>query len=101
MLNLKDKLKYLKKQAHKRGLKIRKDKRLARSPYRAMHPLAGKTLKQPYINRCITYEPRTKHKIRRLVLDTNHELWEFDKMRQGWSYEKAHKFANRKQRTLI
>jgi hypothetical protein len=101
MMNLKEQLNYLRKKAHERGLKIRKDRRLIKTPYIAMHPYAGRELKQPFIKKHITYQPDLERRKRKLVMDVNHELIEYDLMKKGWKYKKAHKLANRKQRTLI
>ena len=95
----KEKLRYLKIKAQERGLKVRQDKRLTKTPWAAMHPLAGGVLKQPFIKKSVTFDPDLPR--RKIIMNINHELFEHDKMKIGWSYKKAHKFANRKQRTLI
>lgn len=100
MSTLKEQFNTLKKEARKRGLKIKKDKRLNNCPYRAMHKYAGIELGQPYIKDAITYTPKTAKNKKRLVMDTRHELIEFDHMRKGLKYKQAHKIANRKQRTV-
>lgn len=100
MATIKEQLKELKKAAKKRGLKIRKDKRLRNTPYRAMNPMAAKELKQPCPPKTITYGIMACYPKRRLPLDIRHEIIEYDEMRKGKKYRTAHKIANRKQRDL-
>jgi hypothetical protein len=95
-----EKLDHLKEEAKKRGLRIRKDRRLTKTPYVAMHEYAGKELKQPYIKGTITYEPQSLRRKHKLCMDLNHEIIEYDLMRKGKRYKPAHKVANRKQRTF-
>jgi len=96
----KDKLNFLKKEAARRGLKIKKDKRLTKTPYRASHPLVEDMIGVKNKGKFITYEPRTERNKRRLVMDINHEICEFDLMKKGYSYRHAHKISNRKQRKI-
>ena len=98
-LTVREKLATVRSKASARNLKIRKDRRLVKTPYRAMNEYAGKELKQPYTKGCITYSPHTRSK-KTLAMDLNHEIIEFDKMKKGWRYKRAHKLANRKQRTF-
>jgi hypothetical protein len=96
---LKEQMEYLERMAHKRHLKIRKDKRLTKTPYTASNPQAAKYLGIPCVKNCISLSPRSERPLRRKVQDTRHELLELGKMNKGWSYHKAHLFANRFQRT--
>ena len=98
MTTLSEQLKLLRREAHKRGLGVRQDKRLTKSKFRAMQPYAGRELDEPYVEDAITFEPKSKRKLKRLVVDVNHEIREFDKQKCGWKYKRAHKFANSKQR---
>ena len=99
-LTSEEKLRLVKEQAKQRGLKVRFDKRLRKTPYRAMNPHAGKELEQPFIKKTLTYGPRSKTSKHKMCMDLNHENIEDYKMKQGWCYEVAHKFANRKQRNF-
>ena len=98
-LTIREKLATVRRKASARKLKIRKDRRLLQTPYRAMNEFAGKELKQPHIKGYITYSPQIKTK-KMLVMDLNHEIIEYDKMKKGWKYKRAHKLANRKQRSF-
>ena len=106
MVTLKQRIINVKRAARKRGLGISADKRLSTTPYRAMNPRAARELKQPTIRRACTYDPRfsdpngCKSKQKMFVLDTSHELIEFDEMGKGKRYKTAHKIANRKQRSF-
>jgi hypothetical protein len=95
-VSLKSQFSELKQAAKERGLKIAKDKRLKKTPYIAMQPKAAKELNQPYKKKTITH---CGQKLRKLVMDVRHEIIEYDKMKRGWKYKAAHKFANRKQNT--
>jgi hypothetical protein len=97
---IKEKLRYLKQEAKKRGLKIRKDKRLTKTLYAAMHQYAGEELNQPYIKGVITYEPKSLRNRNKFCMDINHEIIEYDLMHKGKRYKYAHKIANRKQRSF-
>lgn len=90
----------LRQAAKRRGLRVCRDPRLAKTPYRAMHPRAAKVLKQPCRKRTIGYILSSRRPKSRMVLDVRHELIEYDKMQQGWSYARAHAYANRKQRDV-
>lgn len=98
MQSLKQKELYIKQEAKKRNLKIKQDKRLTKTPYRAMQPFAGKELDQPYIKNHITYEPKSKKNKGKLLMDLNHEIIEYDLMKKKLPYHKAHKISNKKQR---
>jgi hypothetical protein len=100
MMTLKERELYVKREAKKRNLKIRVDKRLNKTPYRAMQPFAAIELKQPFIKKYITYAPYLKKRKRTLIMDIHHEILEYDKMKKKWRYRKAHSFANRKQRSF-
>lgn len=105
IVTLKEQETQLKKAAKKRGLKIRADKRLHHTPYRAMHKYAAIELKQPHIKKTITYDPnysgyKGKNGKKCLVMDIRHEIIEYDAMKGGKKYKTAHKKANRKQRTI-
>lgn len=73
-----------------------------------MNPRAAKLLKQKCPKNTITYDPRLDDTLREKVLDTRHELIEhkvIGKLRRKGVprdrlYPRAHKIANRKQRTV-
>jgi hypothetical protein len=100
-------MEHLKNEAKKRGLKIRKDEKLKETPYRAAHPrVQFKTgLKRKGL---ITYDPSVVKTKKKLVMDTRHEIIEYDKMgqlmrkghNQNSAYKIAHKKANREQRNI-
>ena len=105
---LKQQFKDIRKAAKKSGLSVRKDSRLKKSPYRAMNPRAAKLLKQPCPPRALTYDPRLDDTMREKVLDIRHELIEHKEIGRlekkgvprNKRYPKAHRVANRKQRTI-
>ena len=100
MINLTEQEKALRLMAKRRGLKVRPDKRLRLTPFRAMHPRAAKELDQPCPKATITYDPRIVTTRRKRVMDIRHEIIENDEMGKGKRYKSAHKVANRKQRTI-
>ena len=79
---------------------IRKDTRLAKTPFRAMNPRAGRVLGMPYMPKAITYGVRSQSPLKRRVMDIRHEIIEFDEMGKGKEYKTAHRIANRKQRIV-
>lgn len=99
MSELRDELKSLKRVAHKQGLGVQKDKRLSQTPYAAMNDLAGKELNMPHRKKAITYDPTCHKALRKRVMDIRHELIERPLMKKGMRYKRAHKIANRKQRS--
>jgi len=95
------KLKLLRKEAKKRGLKIAVDKRLNNTPYRAAHPKSDKYVNDIVVRKnAITVAPFVARNKKKMAMDVNHELFEFDKAKKGWGYKKAHTYANRKQRNF-
>ncbi len=90
----------LRRAARERGLGVRKDKRLDASPYRAAHPRLKGQVDVPIKKKCITYGTHSEKPLKKKVMDLRHELHEWDKRGQGWKYPAAHRFANRKQRTV-
>lgn len=106
-MKLKQQFEVLKKEAHKRGLVIREDKRLTKTPYRACHPLVAPITGIKTKN-LIGLDPKHCKPLRRKVLDSRHELQEMDKMKlllkKGYSVKRAykigHKYANRHQRDV-
>ncbi len=99
--SLKEQEYQLRQAAKRRGLRVRKDPRLAKTPYRAMNPRAARELHQPCPPRTITYILSKRRPKSRKVLDIRHEIREFDRMGLGWKYRKAHRDANRKQRDVL
>ena len=100
MIPLKEQEEQLKQAAKKRGLIIKKDKSLTKTPYRAMNPHAARELKQNCPKNAITYDPKRIKTKRMKVMDLRHEIIEFDEMCKGKKYKTAHKKANRFQRTI-
>jgi len=102
---LDDQFKHLRNEAKKRGLVIRKDERLEKTPYRAAHPFVEFRTGLKHTGR-IDYDPKHVNSKRELVMDVRHEIIEYDKMgklkRKGYSDERAfkvaHNLANKKQR---
>ena len=98
--SLREQDRILNEAAKRRGLKCRKDARLTKTPYVAMHPLAAIATNSPCPPKTVTYDPK------------RHEIIEYDGMKkdsqgkkltkaQWWRiYQKNHKIANRKQRTI-
>jgi hypothetical protein len=100
-VSLKKQEQYLRKQAKKRGLKIRHTPSLNSTPYRAMHPCASKELGIKNPKNTIGYTKYSERPKRRFVMDLRHELIEYDLMKnKKYKYKKAHKIANRKQRSV-
>ena len=100
MPSLKEQEKELREAAKARGLKVRNSKALAKTPYRAMNPLAAKELGMRCPKNAILLGPRACRTKKREVMDLRHELVEVDEMRKGKPYKTAHLIANRKQRTV-
>jgi hypothetical protein len=104
-MTLKKQFEVLKKEAHKRGLKIRKDKRLTPTKYRANHPLVSEIVGFE-VKGSIGYDPKHCKTLKRKVMDVRHEIVEMDTMKplikKGYSVKRAykigHKVANKKQR---
>jgi uncharacterized protein (DUF2461 family) len=100
--NLDSRLKYLKQQAKKRGLKVSVDKRLDKTPYRAAHPLSNKYVDDIVVKKkSITVAPFVARNKKKMVMDVNHELIEYKLACNGVGYKKAHTIANRKQRGIF
>ncbi len=98
--DLKEQLKSLKTAAKRRGLVVRHDKGLKDTPYRAMNPRAARSeeVDQCCPKNAILFESKY---LPEEVMDIRHEILEYDKMgKPHWKYKRAHKFANRKQRTV-
>ena len=100
MNKVNEKWKYVQQEAKKRGLKIKPDKRLGQTPYRACHPLVEKMVGVKNKGKVLTYDPKIVKTKRMLVMDMNHEMIEMDLMRKGKTYKQAHRVANRKQRSF-
>ena len=99
---LDQKFEHLKQEAKVRGLKVQKDPRLTKSPYRASHPLSCTFVDDiPTKKKAITYEPASERNKHKLVMDINHEIIEYDLAKKGVGYKKAHRIANRKQRSIF
>ena len=94
---LSEQLAQVKEVAMKRGLHTRKDRRLLRTPYRAMNPRAARELHQPYIPKTLTYTLSNRRPKHRQVMDLRHELVEYIMMGKGYPYRMAHRVANREQ----
>ena len=110
--SLREQDRILNEAAKRRGLKCRKDARLTKTPYVAMHPLAAIATNSPCPPKTVTYDPKRHVALRKRVMDKRHEIIEYDGMKkdsqgkkltkaQWWRiYQKNHKIANRKQRTI-
>ena len=94
---LSEQLAQIKEAAMKRGLRVRRDRRLHRTSYRAMNPRAARELHQPYIPKTLTYTLSNRRPKHRLVMDLRHELVEYVMMGRGHRYKVAHRVANREQ----
>jgi hypothetical protein len=100
-VSLKQQEQELRNQAKKRGLKIRYTPQLKKTPYRAMNPMASKELGIKCGKNIIGYTKNSARTKRRFVMDMRHEIIEYDTMKKRkLHYPKAHKIANRKQRTV-
>ncbi len=103
---LKEQWTELKREAHCRGLRVRKaDNVLNSTPYRAMNPRAAKLLKQPCPPKTIIYSLSSRRPVHRKIMDVRHELIEHEMINELCNrgvppsrlYPTAHQVANRKQ----
>jgi hypothetical protein len=86
--------------ARHRHLSIKPMPSLSRTAFRAMNPRAAREEKIRWPTNIIGYDPQVRMPKPKRVMDIRHELIEYDKMGKGCHYLKAHKYANRKQRTV-
>jgi hypothetical protein len=86
--------------AQHRHLRIKAMPGLSRTPFRAMNPRAAKEEKVKWPANVIGYDPQVRMPKQKRIMDLRHELIEYDKMGSGLHYLKAHRYANRKQRTV-
>jgi hypothetical protein len=100
MLSLKEQERHLRQAARNRGLCVKRTRGLSKTPYRAMNPRAAKELGVPWSSHMIGYDNYSARTHKRLVMDLRHEIIEYDRMGRGWRYRRAHRMANRKQRTV-
>jgi ribosomal protein S12 len=97
---LKEQMTDLKRAAKKRGLCIRATPSLSKTPFRAMNPRAARELGIKWSKHIIGYDPHVRMPKSERVMDERHEIIEYDQIGKGHHYKVAHRYANRRQRTV-
>jgi hypothetical protein len=97
---LKEQMTDLKRAAKQRGLRIRATPSLSKTPFRAMNPRAAKEEGVKFPKHTIGFDPHIRMSQSERVMDIRHELIEYDQIGKGHHYKVAHRYANRRQRTV-